>query len=502
MAGRINTVGGRLILMLLLIHAVLMPALFVTLASVIDRNMTDAFIDDARIHGRIIGDSIEGLMSTGQSPAVEQMLDSAILGGHSVYAALESPNELITSSIMSAEDAAAFKEDFRFGENGDDIYYLSVPVGQGEEFAILRLGFDEAPTRENLQQVRRTIVYILASYTILAVLATGYLGSTIVRPLNWLRRASHAISSGQVDKELKTSSQLVEIRDLSEDLEKMRSNLVGVNARLKEEIAERELAEEDRRNLERHLRHAQRLESLGTLAGGVAHEFNNVLQPIMLYTDLTLEDIAENSDARKNLTKVLDLAKRARGLSNQILTFGRLDAEAELEVTELSSVIEGALTMIRALLPATVDLRAEISADIGVVRCDASQIKQLLVNLCNNAFQALSSADSYIKVSLKEVGISTPFAAMHPRLRVGPYALLEVVDTGHGMDSQTLNRIFEPFFTTQAVGEGTGLGLSVVHGIVMRHDGEIIVSSESGKGTQFRIYLPLVGNDEKRIEVS
>jgi signal transduction histidine kinase len=490
-----NTVGGRLVLMLLLIHAVLMPALFVALATVIDRNIMNAFVDDARIHGRIIGDNIEIALASGDEVTAVQLLDSAILGGHSVYAAIQTRDRLVTSSMMSAEEADQFEEDFGFGEHGDDTYYISVPVGQTDDFAILRLGFDELPTQENLGAVRDTIVLILAAYTLMALLATGYLTSRVVRPLRWLQRASHAISAGEVDKELKADSELVEIRDLSRDLETMRGKLVGMYARLQQETADREQAEEDRRSLERQVRHAQRLESLGTLAGGVAHEFNNVLQPILLYTDLTREELPEDSEAAGNLGRVMDLARRAKALSNQILTFGRFDAESELDVTELAPVVEEALTMIQALLPATVDLRSDISSDVGAVRCDPGQIKQLLVNLCNNAHRALSGEGGYIEVSLKEVIVPAAFASRYPRLREGEYAVLQVVDTGCGMDRQTMDRAFEPFFTTQTVGEGTGLGLSVVHGIVMRHDGEIVLQSEPGQGAQFRIYLPLATED-------
>jgi len=490
-----NTVGGRLVLMLLLIHAVLMPALYLALATVIDRNIMNAFVDDARIHGRIIGDNIEDALASGNEAMVRQLLDSAVLGGHSAHAAIQMQGGLVTSSLMSKEDADRFEEDFGFGDHDDDTYYLSVPVAQGDKLAILRLGFDEGPTQQNLGTVRGTIVLILAAYTLMALLATGYLTSRVVRPLRWLQRASHAISAGEVDKELKAESELVEIRDLSKDLETMRGKLVGMYARLQQETADRERAEEDRRSLERQVRHAQRLESLGTLAGGVAHEFNNVLQPILLYTDLVREELPEDSEAAGNLTRVMGLARRAKALSNQILTFGHFDAESELEVTELAPVVEEALTMIQALLPATVDLRSDISSDVGPVRCDPAQIKQLLVNLCNNAYRALSGEDGYIEVSLKEVIVPAAFAARYPRLREEEYVVLQVADTGCGMDRQTMERAFEPFFTTHTVGEGTGLGLSVVHGIVMRHDGEIILQSEPGRGAQFRIYLPLAAED-------
>lgn len=153
--------------------------------------------------------------------------------------------------------------------------------------------------------------------------------------------------------------------------------------------------------------------------------------------------------------------------------------------------------MIRALLPATVDLRADIDPDCGAVMCAPEQVQQLLVNLCNNAYQALSDGSGHIAVSLQQKQVSEQMANRHRDLEAARHVVLEVRDTGKGMDAATQERIFEPFFTTQEVGKGTGLGLSVVHGIVKRHDGEIVVESEPGKGTRFSVYLPLVGEDER-----
>jgi signal transduction histidine kinase len=500
MAGRLNTVAGRLVLMLLLIHAVLMPVLFLALETAVARTLTNAFLDDARHYARVIADGLETVDFDSGTATVVEYLDSAILGGRSNYAVLMYEGTAIASSLLDSHETDLFQEDFEFGEHGDETYYLSLPVWLDSHMGVLRLGFDEAPNTEHFEIVRSTIIYSLLAYMLLVLLASGYLGSTVVKPLKWLQTASRAVSSGEVDKELETQSSLVEIQELTADLEKMRSKLVGINAHLKREIADRELAESERRNLERYLRHAQRLESLGTLAGGVAHEFNNVLQPVLLYTDLALEDLPKASPTAKNLRRVLDLANRARSLSQQILTFGRQDTDTELELFNLTPVVHEALTMIRALLPATVDIRADINHDIGNVRCDPAQIKQLLVNLCNNAFRALAATQGYILISLKEVIVPSQMASEYLNLRAGEYVVLQVTDTGVGMDKKTAERAFEPFFTTQDVGQGTGLGLSVVHGIVVRHDGEIILESEAGKGTMVRIYLPLADEDVREQE--
>ena len=159
---------------------------------------------------------------------------------------------------------------------------------------------------------------------------------------------------------------------------------------------------------------------------------------------------------------------------------------------DIAPVVEEGLSLVRALVPATVDIRADIKHDLGLVLCDASQVQQLVVNLCSNAFRSLSSGAGYIQVSVDTTMVDAEFAARHASLREGRYATLAVSDTGAGMDATTMERIFEPFFTTQEVGKGTGLGLSVVHGIVVKHDGEIIVSSEPGQGSTFCVYFPLV----------
>ena len=478
--------------MLLLIHVLLMPPLFYAISGTVESTMKDVFIDKLRNVAQIFVDRFDTLGPDASEQRIIELLDSAILSGQGRYAVVDIGGRAITSSLMTAEETALFREDFAFGENGDDVYYLSLPLTGLAEPAVLKLGYDEAPIHEELDRLRRTLIYVLFAYLLLTLLVAGLVSVTIVSPLRWLQTASRAISSGDVDRELRPDSRLAEIAALSDDLETMRRNLVGINERLRNEIAEREQAEADRRQLEDQVHHDQRLRSLGTLAGGVAHEFNNVLQPMVLYLELAREDIPADSPVSQNLLHVQELANRAKGLSQQILTFSRQDSDPRFVTESLAPITEEAVTMIRALLPATVDLRIEIDPGCSPVKCVPEQINQLLVNLCNNAFQALSDGSGHISVSVREEDVSDELANRHPDLAAGPHVVLEVRDTGAGMDAETQERIFEPFFTTQEVGKGTGLGLSVVHGIVKRHDGEIVVESEPGKGTRFSIYLPPV----------
>ena len=490
MARRINTIQGRLVLMVLAIQALLLPPLFFIVDRAVYRTITNTFIDDVRLYSQVFVTEFSTLADADNAEQTVNLLDAALMGGHSSYAALQVGDEIRSSSLMTDSEIGEFREDFAFGDHGDHVYYLSVPVGDAVPMKILRLGFDERPVEENMATIRKTILYGALVFVFLTVVTMGFVSSAIVNPLRRLQRASRAISSGEVDVELDSTSKIEEIQALSSDLEEMRKDLVGMNARLHQEMAERELAEAERRGMEQYIRQAQRLESLGTLAGGVAHEFNNVLQPIMLYTEMALDDVPKRTSASVNLKRVLELANRAKGLSRQILTFGRHQEQVEMRAVNLKDVVQEAVTMIRALLPATIDIRLENGVDIGKVNCDESQIKQLVVNLCNNAYQALGEPDDYITISLNEVIISDT-ASKPANLEHGEYVVLTVTDTGEGMDEETVRRIFEPFFTTREVGDGTGLGLSVVHGIVMRHDGDIIIDSKPGKGTRVRVYLPL-----------
>jgi signal transduction histidine kinase len=463
-----TSLSKRLVMVLLAIHAVLLPALFFALSAAVRQNMVDAFIDDARVQGRLIADNLELDKHESDNTLIAQ-LDSAMLAGRIVHASIGRGDDELESSLMSNDDLARFEEDFEFGDHGDGTYYLALPIVTGEAMAILHLGFDETQTQAYFEDVQRWIIVVLVVYLFGVLVASMVISQAMTRSLRWLQKASHSVALGDYDKQLQTDSKLVEIHDLTRDLEQMRSNLVKVNNRL---------------------RHAQRLESLGTLAGGVAHEFNNVLQPMLLYTDLALEDLPPDSPIAEQIRSVKDLAGRARGLSHQILTFGRIGADVEREVVNIAPVVQEAIAMIRALIPATVYLSTNIRQSAGKVRCNPAEIQQLVVNLCNNSLKALSTGDGHIRVSISPEVVSKDMAARYVHLDAGDYAVLRVSDTGCGMDEETLQRVYEPFFTTQEVGQGTGLGLSVVHGIVRRHEGEIILTSEPGKGTTFRVFLP------------
>lgn len=490
MARALNKISSRMILAVMLIHAVLLPLLSYGMLTVVRNVQEEVFIDHVRIYSRVFADLLQ---SNGEMPdegRIIEMLDSAILGGRCVYAAFKQGDRRLLSSLMDAYEGEAFEEDFSFGEHDDNVYYLSVPLIDGAAMAVLEFGFDEEPTLLEMENARRTIISIVLVYLLVSVVLVIFLSKVLSRPLQRLRHDSHKIASGDYTRHMSVESNIFEIDALTKDLEHMRSTLVGINERLEGEIASREEAEAERRKAEIHLRHMHRLQSIGTLAGGVAHEFNNVLLPLLLYTDLALEDLPPDSPTRPNLERVLKLANRAKGLSEQILTFSRPAAEDMELVDDMAPVLDEAVSMVRALIPANVDMKIAIERPVGPVLCNPNEVQQLVVNLCSNAYRSLLQGGGGIRVSLRTRRVTDDFAAEHPRLKAGNYVCLTVDDDGEGMDAETLERMFDPFFSTREVGKGTGLGLSVVHGIVTKHNGDIVVSSEVGAGTTVDVFFP------------
>jgi PAS domain S-box-containing protein len=248
-------------------------------------------------------------------------------------------------------------------------------------------------------------------------------------------------------------------------------------------------AEEARQRLEAPLRQAQKMEALGTLAGGVAHDFNNILGTIIGNVELAREELVAEHPAQESLAEVAKAAARARELVQQILTFGRRQPD-DRHVVSLREIVDESVRLLRATLPAGIELVTAVSPDVPNVLADRSRVHQVLMNLCTNAWQAIDGGVGRITVSLARVEVT----ALHglAELRPGVYACLTVSDTGHGIAPDLVERIFDPFFTTKAPGEGTGLGLSVVDGIVKGHDGAIAVETAPGEGATFRVYFPSV----------
>jgi PAS domain S-box-containing protein len=244
-----------------------------------------------------------------------------------------------------------------------------------------------------------------------------------------------------------------------------------------------------RKHLEEQYRQAQKMEAIGTLAGGIAHDFNNILAAIVGYTELARMTLKENPKARGHLESVLQAASRATDLVRQILTFSR-QQKLERKPIELRTVVLETINLLRAALPSTIEFDTSLATDAPTVFADATQVHQVLMNLGTNAWHAMRDQTGRLEVRLERCSVDAALAALQPRLRPGEYARISVSDTGCGMEPETMRRIFEPFFTTKAPGDGTGLGLAVVHGIMDGHDGAVIVTSHPGEGTRFDLYFP------------
>jgi PAS domain S-box-containing protein len=261
--------------------------------------------------------------------------------------------------------------------------------------------------------------------------------------------------------------------------------LVGVSR----DITRRKRIEMARHELELQVRQLQRLEAIGTLAGGIAHDFNNILGATMGYTDMALMELEEEHPAYECLQEIEKASLRAKDLVNQILGFSR-HIERERETLVLEGVVREALGLMRASLPANIEIQERLRARDVKVHCDGSQVHQVVVNLCTNASHAMPEG-GVLRVELDHIRCSEPMAMAAGELSPGSYARLSLTDDGHGMDEGTRQRIFEPFFTTKESDQGTGLGLSTVQGIVLDHQGGIVVRSRPGEGTTFEVYLPV-----------
>jgi len=244
----------------------------------------------------------------------------------------------------------------------------------------------------------------------------------------------------------------------------------------------------DRKNLQDQLIHTQKMEAIGTLSGGIAHDFNNILSIIIGYTKLAQDKVPEGSQLWEDLREVYQAGNRARDLVKQILTFS-LQAEQKRTPVKIHRVVTETLKLLRSSFPATIEIRTRLTTTAPVL-ADFTHIEQVIMNLCTNAYHAMREQGGVLEVRLEELMLDDEAFAHQLDISLGPYLSLTVLDTGRGMDKAVRDRIFEPYFTTKRTGEGTGIGLTVVHGIVKSYGGAITVESEPGRGSIFQVLLP------------
>ncbi len=299
---------------------------------------------------------------------------------------------------------------------------------------------------------------------------------TITKGQVWSGRVTNRRKSGEQYKEESTISPITD-----------HSGAVVGYVAVKKDVTE-EL------KMERQAQQSQKMEAIGTLAGGIAHDFNNILTAIIGYAEMTAEGFPANSETRENLNEILHAGNRAKELVKQILAFSRQN-DKTLKPLYPHLIVKESLRLLRATVPSTIEIIEDTDKSSGAILADATQLSQVIMNLCTNAEYVMRKTGGVLTISLKPVKVNAKLASAHNGLQEGSYVRLTVGDTGSGMDRKTLERIFEPFFTTKSQGEGTGMGLSAVHGIVASYGGAIVVESKIGQGTIFHVYLPQIKKD-------
>ncbi len=266
-----------------------------------------------------------------------------------------------------------------------------------------------------------------------------------------------------------------EIDQLVTSINEMRANL--------------KMEQEEKAKLEARLRQSLKMEAIGTLAGGIAHDFNNILTTMIGYAEMSREDIEDDHSVASNLDEILKAGFRARDLIKQILSFSR-QSSFEKKPLQLHVMVSEILAFLSASIPPNIEVQKRIATDAGFVMADSSQMHQVVMNLCTNAYYAMQDQGGRLTISLTRAEIPSNYFEHNTEIPAGVYVCLKVADTGHGMTDDVQEKIFEPYFSTKPHGEGSGMGLSVVHGIVKNHGGVITVDSSVGKGSRFAVYLP------------
>jgi signal transduction histidine kinase len=486
-----TSISARMAFFAVAMHAIVLPALYYGFNIVVTRSDTDVFVQHVRTLSRNIAEELELGDALGSPQRVANLLDQAVINGDGVFAALVDNGQEIRSELNMPSVRWVGRQDFTFRHERDQIYFIALPISRPGHTAELRLGFDERPTVEQIQSAMRRALWVLVIYLCVSLTAAVAWSHSLSRPVVQLQRTSRKIARGDYAQSLRVKTDILELHDLGSDLEYMRNELVGVNERLKTEMSEKVRAQEHRNELERRLRHRQRLETVGTLAGGIAHEFNNVLLPIVLFSEAALAESPEHTSVHGDLQEILAQAYRAKEVVEKLLTFSRGADAPKLELIDLEPIVAEALRLFRALMPATIEIHVELAGPYPPVRADAAMTIQMIMNLCTNAYQALRNRTGVITVGLQyalepvtdEIGAPS-----------NAFVVLFVTDSGHGIEPGTVPRIFEPFFTTRDVGEGTGLGLSVVHGIAESFGATVSVETEVGHGATFRVHFPVASD--------
>jgi signal transduction histidine kinase len=245
----------------------------------------------------------------------------------------------------------------------------------------------------------------------------------------------------------------------------------------------------EKRKLQDQLIQSQKMESIGSLAGGIAHEFNNILTIIIINNEMNMRELSDSKPALRRAKRIESAGMRGKDVVKQLLTFSRQDSPTQ-QTTDMRSIVQGAMELVRSSTPTNIEIKLNIAKKIYPIWGNGTQINQVIINLCRNAIDAMPDMGGILTVALLNEIVEDNFVRAHPALKPGKYAKLVVNDNGIGMDEKTMARVFEPYFTTKPIGKGTGIGLAVVHGIIKKHKGFIDVHSQLGRGTTFTLFFP------------
>jgi signal transduction histidine kinase/ActR/RegA family two-component response regulator len=422
---------------------------------------------------------------------------------------LDCPVRLV-SAAGSAENVERKRDYVVRDENGEIAGCTVVSDGRGRAVAVLRVDHRSHFRQQSSHFMTALMMVLIAGAVLLCFLIDRLL---LHRLIGRLGRMSEGLQRIQKDGSLserlqvdgndeittllqETNRLLASVQVSHQALERANAEmqqrvaertaaLADANAALEADIAERIKAEQEREQLRGQLVRAQKMEAVGTLAGGIAHDFNNILTGILGHAQLMSGSLMPGSSEESNLKQVIAAAERAAALVKKILAFSR-QTPGERRLVTVSQVAGEALSLLRAGLPAGIAIRCQVETDEDVVHADPTQLHQVFMNLGTNAGYAMGSQGGELEVSIELTRLKTAYL----ELSAGDYVLITVRDNGCGMSPEVLSRIFDPFFSTKPVNEGTGLGLAVVHGIVLDHGGAVDVDSKVGAGTCFRIWLP------------
>jgi signal transduction histidine kinase len=454
------SLAGGILYVVLAVHMIILPSLYLGIDRIVVRTHSELFLAVAHAYmQRRVGEfaSREASMTPQE---IAEFVDDIQASGFVVYSELDWHGQVIrrTNDPHRALHAPAERDEF--GKGDDQTYHLVEQIHSRGRTGVLRLGFDEEPITSHIVEARILVVIALTMYLAVIVGAAVIFARRLAAPLEGLRNGAVHIAAGDRHQTLGVASGIFELDELAKSLERMRSELVDADTRL-------------------HMK--QRLETVGTLAGGVAHEFNNILVPITLFTESALKSLPAEHVARPWLTRAIEAAQRAREVIGKLLLFGGRSAPSALTPMNIAPAIEEAMRLFARLRPSVIELKAQIDPAVDAVLANSGYLVQIVMNLCTNAYHAIPQSGGLIKVTLRNVcdGDSR-------------FVELIIEDNGIGMDDKTMQRIFEPFFTTREIGKGSGLGLSVVHGLIESMGASINVRSAPGEGATFRILFPSV----------